>query len=606
MSSSFSSPYEEESYEVQRRDILSSRSTNYMVLNSNGEGSFGKVVKCVDLTTKKLVAVKIHKKDNHAQNQREVQILNAVRALDPEKNNIVRFMDSFTSNNLSCLAFEMLDKSLADLMSERNNMPLSHREIRPVLFQLLVAFKALKSIGIVHTDMKPDNVMLVNQKHQPFRIKIIDFGLAIPVKKLMVGKTIQAASYRAPEVILGLPLSEAVDMWGLGCILMYLHFGIHFFEVTCSFHRMKAMVHMLGQPDDNLLSAGQNTWKFFSKKKGSVTPRWRLRQPYEYTEASGIEPHCFKTAMDLEDAVMSYPEIEDPLEFLDKMAFFSLLKACLHMDAGRRITPEKALKHTFITMVHLVNLVDTSSYAKDALKLMTVSSLDETDNYTTDPDLELTDDQASSDGGSGTIHSTAVKTFSKSELSFASLGEKDSDTVCSIALKTFSKSDPTSASFSEKDSDNSRLSGNKADVESFCGEDLETESSSSDEGIDHSALRSFDRKTFTLCSNDHFSSFHFDESGSMDGHSNAEISNHLYVAGPSAAATSCDRAPFAINGDRAGSTDGAAPAITTKDVVDVKTKKKRNLLQKTCKFFSQVKKRVFSLFKPRPPTTNRP
>lgn len=40
---------------------------------------------------------------------------------------------------------------------------------------------------------------------------------------------------RAPEVTLGLPISEQVDMWGLGCALTFLHIGHHLFATNCEY-----------------------------------------------------------------------------------------------------------------------------------------------------------------------------------------------------------------------------------------------------------------------------------------------------------------------------------------------------------------------------------
>ena len=49
--------------------------------------------------------------------------------------------------------------------------------------QLAVALQALKAIGLIHTDIKLENIMLVNQREQPLRVKLIDFGLAVPVSE---------------------------------------------------------------------------------------------------------------------------------------------------------------------------------------------------------------------------------------------------------------------------------------------------------------------------------------------------------------------------------------------------------------------------------------
>lgn len=65
-----------------------------------------------------------------------------------------------------------------------------------VLPQLLVALKTLWNVGVLHTDIKPDNVMLVNSKEQPLRIKLIDFGLAILISKAKPGMLTQPIGYR--------------------------------------------------------------------------------------------------------------------------------------------------------------------------------------------------------------------------------------------------------------------------------------------------------------------------------------------------------------------------------------------------------------------------
>ena len=65
-------------------------------------------------------------------------------------------------------------------------MPLTFNEIHPVTHQLFVAFEALMGIGILHTDTTLHNIMLVRQKDKPSRVKLIDFGLALPVSKVKV------------------------------------------------------------------------------------------------------------------------------------------------------------------------------------------------------------------------------------------------------------------------------------------------------------------------------------------------------------------------------------------------------------------------------------
>lgn len=59
-----------------------------------------------------------------------------------------------------------------------------------------MALDALSNIGVLHTDIKPDNVMFVNSQDQPLRIKLIDFGLAISRSRVNPGMDLQPTGYR--------------------------------------------------------------------------------------------------------------------------------------------------------------------------------------------------------------------------------------------------------------------------------------------------------------------------------------------------------------------------------------------------------------------------
>lgn len=67
--------------------------------------------------------------------------------------------------------------------------------------------------------------MLVDPVRQPYRVKVIDFGSASHVSKAVCNTYLQSRYYRAPEIVLGLPFSEAIDMWSLGCVIAELFLG---------------------------------------------------------------------------------------------------------------------------------------------------------------------------------------------------------------------------------------------------------------------------------------------------------------------------------------------------------------------------------------------
>lgn len=61
---------------------------------------------------------------------------------------------------------------------------------------MATAFGALRSVGVIHGDVKPDNVMLVKDQEQSFTVKLIDFGLAFHTSEAVVGSSHQLPYYR--------------------------------------------------------------------------------------------------------------------------------------------------------------------------------------------------------------------------------------------------------------------------------------------------------------------------------------------------------------------------------------------------------------------------
>ncbi|KAF7666340.1 hypothetical protein LDENG_00111000 [Lucifuga dentata] len=266
-----------------------SSSTLYDIQATLGEGRYGTVMKCVNKDTSEVVAVKFLKKKRGRCTNKEIDMLNQISALDPDKHNLVQFNGYFVFEECTCLEFEMLDKTLATLLKDG---PLSLPDIQYITQQLLVAFDALKSIGVIHTDLKSDNVMLINHKQQPFKVKLIDFGLALAMSEVKLGiKCVQPLAFRAPEVLLGLPITEAIDMWSLGMLLIRLFTGHHMFRGKDEYDMIKCIVDLLGQPEDDLLNAGLFTKKYFREKQQPNGSNWCLKTPGEYLEDTATVFH---------------------------------------------------------------------------------------------------------------------------------------------------------------------------------------------------------------------------------------------------------------------------------------------------------------------------
>jgi len=68
---------------------------------------------------------------------------------------------------------------------------------------LNVCVSCFQQLGLIHADLKPENIMLVDPMRQPYRVKVIDFGSASHVSKAVCNTYLQSRYYRAPEIILG-------------------------------------------------------------------------------------------------------------------------------------------------------------------------------------------------------------------------------------------------------------------------------------------------------------------------------------------------------------------------------------------------------------------
>ncbi|XP_039653861.1 homeodomain-interacting protein kinase 1 isoform X4 [Perca fluviatilis] len=367
-------------YQLVQHEILCSVSCSYEVLEFLGRGTFGQVAKCWKRGTNEIVAIKILK--NHPsyarQGQIEVGILNRLSAENADEYNFVRSYECFQHKGHTCLVFEMLEQNLYDFLKHSKFSPLPLRHIRPILQQVATALMKLKSLGLIHADLKPENIMLVDPLRQPYKVKVIDFGSASHVSKAVCSTYLQSRYYRAPEIILGLPFCEAIDMWSLGCVIAELFLGWPLYPGASEYDQIRYISQTQGLPAEYLLSAGTKTSRFFNRGPDSSYPLWRLKTPAEHEMEMGIKSkearkyifNCLDDMMQVN--LSSHLEGTDMLaEKADRREFIDLLKRMLRLDADKRITPTKTLGHPFVTMSHLMDYPH-SSHVKSCFQNMEI------------------------------------------------------------------------------------------------------------------------------------------------------------------------------------------------------------------------------------------
>eukprot|EP01114_Cavostelium_apophysatum_P012643 TRINITY_DN2881_c0_g1_i3.p1 TRINITY_DN2881_c0_g1~~TRINITY_DN2881_c0_g1_i3.p1 ORF type:complete len:952 (-),score=200.28 TRINITY_DN2881_c0_g1_i3:750-3605(-) len=337
-------------------DIIGSYTKHqYQILDMLGQGTFGQVVKSVNIDTKDLVAIKIVKNKPAYFNQGlvEIQILEMLNhQYDAEnKHHFLRLLDYFVFRNHLCLVFELLSVNLFELIKQNQFRGLSMTLIRCFLLQIIDALVVMERANVLHCDLKPENILLENLTSPS--IKIIDFGSAC-FENQTVFSYIQSRFYRSPEVLIGVKYGSAIDLWSLGCISAELFLGLPLFPGSSEYNQLFRITDMLGPIPLHLLNQGTKTNKFYNKSNNGFV----MKTEEQYAQENGIPCQPSKKYFKYK----TLPEIVDNYAFKDglkpedlrkekenRRAFIDFLLGLLKLDPTERWTAEQAKQHPFIT-----------------------------------------------------------------------------------------------------------------------------------------------------------------------------------------------------------------------------------------------------------------
>lgn len=205
----------------------------YELLDRIGQGGAALVYRARQRSTGQDVAIKVLRQvTNNAESdrqewrarfRREMNLLGQLR-----HPNIVRLIDAgAVSDGRMYLVTELVDgQTLARLIDDEG--PLSLARTRPLLLQVLDALAGAHERGLVHRDIKPQNIM-VSRSGLSSRATLLDFGVATITEAhrpegfealTLAGAVVGTLSYVAPEVLSGEPATPASDLWAWGLVLL--------------------------------------------------------------------------------------------------------------------------------------------------------------------------------------------------------------------------------------------------------------------------------------------------------------------------------------------------------------------------------------------------
>ncbi|KAG0302110.1 Homeodomain-interacting protein kinase 3 [Linnemannia gamsii] len=364
--------YDNEDYDyiLYVSDILGSEERQrYVILDVLGQGTFGQVVKCQNLKTNAIVAVKVIKNKPAYFNQSMMEVtvlelLNERYDVD-DRHHILRLQDTFIHRRHLCLVFELLSVNLYELIKQNQFRGLRMSLVRVFTAQLLDALCVLNEARIIHCDLKPENVLLKNLETPT--IKVIDFGSACHEQQT-VYTYIQSRFYRSPEVLVGLPYSSSIDIWSVGCIAAELFLGLPLFPGSSEYNQLSRIVEMLGMLPTYMLEIGKTAHEFFEQVRPEhlshnynvpALKRYRLKSMETYSREHNVVEQPSKRyfqATSLPDIINSYPmmkkgmtQVEVEKEMMNRQSFINFLQGLLNLNPIERWSPHQAKLHPFIT-----------------------------------------------------------------------------------------------------------------------------------------------------------------------------------------------------------------------------------------------------------------
>ena len=195
----------------------------YTILETLGSGGFGSVYKAHDAMLHRDVAIKRLDKSSGKDELRE-QLLSEARVLATMQHaNIVSIYDISSKADCDEIVMELLQGVSLDKLVTRHLLQPS--DFRNVAGQILRALTSAHAVGVLHCDLKPENIMLCLAEDH-YEAKVYDFGMSPPPGEEGSSKKLLGSIYvMAPELFSGVQPSPQSDLYALGCVLYFLLVG---------------------------------------------------------------------------------------------------------------------------------------------------------------------------------------------------------------------------------------------------------------------------------------------------------------------------------------------------------------------------------------------
>lgn len=228
-----------------------------------GQGSYSRVYYGINKQTKEKVAIKeienYNKKKDHLLYKRECEILQYLGKID--NGYVVKLIDIYKSTSSLYMVFEYLEGiTLMKYLQENiNKIPIDTRI--SILTQVANGINFLHSNGIIHRDIKADNI-IITSKENKVSMKIIDFGFASVIgKDEYCHECYGTLLYIAPELLMRKRYNFPADIWSFGIVLYQILFDhLPFGETIDDLKEIQTQIKQINYtiPSNTVFTISQN------------------------------------------------------------------------------------------------------------------------------------------------------------------------------------------------------------------------------------------------------------------------------------------------------------------------------------------------------------
>jgi len=350
----------------------------YLVESELGSAAFSTAYRCIDLSSNSTfeedgeehqyheeVCLKVIKntKDFFDQSLDEIKILEILRQTGRcQDKNIVEMKTFFYHREHLIIVTELLRQNLFEfgkfILDNDEEPYFTIPRLCYITRQVLIALEFVHKLGLVHSDVKPENILL--SSYSRALVKVIDFGSSCFLTDRQ-SSYIQSRSYRAPEVILGLPYDGKIDIWSLGCVVAEMYTGEVTFQNDSIVSMLSRMEAICGPFPRHMVSQGRHGASYFTNS-GLVYEVVEATNADEMdTSAANVpgednhnaEEHQFDVyqpkvttlaaRLGFTANMMREPKTENPARM-----FVDFVQKTLSIDPAKRPSASQALQHPWI------------------------------------------------------------------------------------------------------------------------------------------------------------------------------------------------------------------------------------------------------------------